>query len=88
MAAAVLIVSSAQEPALVRTGMTGRAEYLTIGPEYNLVLGLMCLDRAEKGGFSLVVDKGSDSTLKIVIYHRDGIDLTEQVIKEFDRQNK
>jgi outer membrane protein len=43
---------------------------------------------AEKGGFSLVVDKGSDSTLKIVIYHRDGIDLTEQVIKEFDRQNK
>ncbi|HET8580157.1 MAG TPA: OmpH family outer membrane protein [Nitrospiraceae bacterium] len=43
---------------------------------------------AEKGGFSLVVDKGSDTTLKIVIYNRDTIDLTDQVIKEFDRQNK
>ncbi len=43
---------------------------------------------AEKGGFSLVVDKGSDTTLKIVIYNRDGVDLTEPVIKEFDRQNK
>jgi outer membrane protein len=43
---------------------------------------------AEKGGFSVVVDKGSDTTLKIVIYNRDTIDLTEQVIKEFDRQNK
>ncbi|HKW86889.1 MAG TPA: OmpH family outer membrane protein [Nitrospiraceae bacterium] len=43
---------------------------------------------AEKGGYSLVVDKGSDNTLKIVIYNRDAIDLTEQVIKEFDRQNK
>jgi len=36
----------------------------------------------------LVVDKGSDTTLKIVIYNRDGVDLTEPVIKEFDRQNK
>ena len=43
---------------------------------------------AEKGGFSLVVDKGSEQTVKIVIYHKDTIDLTEQVIKEFDRTNK
>jgi outer membrane protein len=43
---------------------------------------------AEKGGYSLVVDKGSDTTLKIVIFHKDAIDLTDQVIKEFDRQNK
>lgn len=43
---------------------------------------------AEKGGFSLVVDKGSETTLKIVIYNKDGIDLTDQVIKEFDKQNK
>ena len=41
--AAVLIVSGDLEPALVRTGITKRAEYLTIGPEYNLVLGLMCM---------------------------------------------
>ena len=43
---------------------------------------------AEKGGYTLVVDKGSESTIKIVIYNRDALDLTEQVVKEFDRQNK
>jgi outer membrane protein len=42
---------------------------------------------AEKGGFALVVDKGSEQTVKIVIYSKDTIDLTEQVIKEFDRVN-
>ncbi len=43
---------------------------------------------AEKSGFTLVVDKGSEQTIKIVIYNKDTIDLTEQVIKEFDRANK
>lgn len=43
---------------------------------------------AEKGGFALVVDKGSEQTVKIVIYSKDTIDLTDQVIKEFDRTNK
>ena len=43
---------------------------------------------AEKNGVALVVDKGSDATIKIVIYNKDTIDLTEQVIKEFDKQNK
>lgn len=43
---------------------------------------------AEKGGVALVVDKGSEQTVKIVIYNKDTIDLTEQVIKEFDRVNK
>lgn len=42
---------------------------------------------AEKGGFALVLDKGSEQTVKIVIYNKDTIDLTEQVIKEFDRAN-
>ena len=40
---------------------------------------------AEKGGFSIVLDKGSEQTVKIVIYNKDTIDLTEQVIREFDR---
>jgi outer membrane protein len=35
-----------------------------------------------------VVDKGSDATIKIVIYNKETIDLTDQVIREFDRQNK
>ena len=42
---------------------------------------------AEKGGFAIVVDKGSEQTVKIVIYNKDTIDLTDQVIKEFDRVN-
>jgi outer membrane protein len=42
---------------------------------------------AEKSGFALVVDRGSEQTVKIVIYSKDTIDLTEQVIKEFDRVN-
>jgi len=43
---------------------------------------------AERNGVALVVDKGSDATIKIVIYNKDTIDLTDQVIKEFDKQNK
>jgi outer membrane protein len=43
---------------------------------------------ADKGGYQLVLDKGSEQTVKIVIYNKDAIDLTEQVIKEFDRVNK
>ena len=43
---------------------------------------------AEKGGFTMVVDKGSDTTIRIVIYARETLDLTDQVIKEFDRQNR
>ena len=42
---------------------------------------------AEKGGFALVVDRGSEQTVKIVIYNKDTIDLTDQVLKEFDRTN-
>ena len=42
---------------------------------------------AEKGGFSIVVDKGSEQTVKIVIYNKDTIDLTDQVIKAFDQTN-
>lgn len=43
---------------------------------------------ADKGGYQLVLDKGSEQTVKIVIFNKDTIDLTEQVIKEFDRNNK
>ncbi|GKS58542.1 outer membrane protein [Nitrospira sp.] len=43
---------------------------------------------AEKNGYTLVVDKGSEQTIKIVIYNKDTVDLTDMVIKEFDRVNK
>ena len=43
---------------------------------------------AKRHGFSLVVDKGSDTTLKIVLYNRKGLDITNEVVKEFDRRYK
>jgi len=43
---------------------------------------------AKRHGFDIVIDKGSKSTLKIVLYHRDGLDLTNEVIKEFNKRFK
>ncbi len=43
---------------------------------------------AKRHGFDVVIDKGSQSTLKIVLYHRDGLDLTNEVIKEFNKRFK
>lgn len=43
---------------------------------------------AEHNGYAAVIDKGNEATLRIVIYHHDAIDLTDQVVKEFDRRNK
>jgi outer membrane protein len=56
--------------------------------EYMKKISVATQTTAEKGGFSLVVDKGSEQTVKIVIYNKDTIDLTDQVVKEFDRTNK
>jgi outer membrane protein len=56
--------------------------------EYMKKIGAATKTVAEKGGYTLVVDKGSESTIKIVIYSRDTLDLTDQVVKEFDKQNK
>jgi outer membrane protein len=43
---------------------------------------------AQREGYIAVIDKGNEGVLKIVIYHQPGLDVTEQVVKEFDRQNK
>jgi len=43
---------------------------------------------AQKEGYTAVIDRGSESTVKIVVYGHPSVDLTEQIIKEFDRQNK
>jgi outer membrane protein len=42
----------------------------------------------EKNGYVAVIDKGSEAMLKIVLYHQPALDVTDQVVKEFDRQNK
>ncbi len=56
--------------------------------DYMKKIGAATKTVAVKNGFTLVVDKGSDSTIKIVIYNKDALDLTDEVIAEFDRQNK
>jgi outer membrane protein len=42
----------------------------------------------EKNGYVAVIDKGSEAAIKIVLYHQPALDVTDQVVKEFDRQNK
>ena len=42
----------------------------------------------EKNGFIAVIDKGNETAMKIVLYHQPALDMTDQVVKEFDRQNK
>jgi outer membrane protein len=42
----------------------------------------------EKNGFIAVIDKGNETAMKIVLYHQLALDVTDQVVKEFDRQNK
>lgn len=56
--------------------------------EYMKKIAVATQTVADKGGYQLVLDKGSEQTVKIVIFNKDTIDLTEQVIKEFDRTNK
>lgn len=43
---------------------------------------------AEKGGFTAVFDQGGVATIQVVLYAHPSVDLTEQVVKEFDRRNK
>jgi outer membrane protein len=43
---------------------------------------------AEKGGFTAVIDEGGVNTIQVVLYAHPSVDLTEQVVKEFDRRNK
>lgn len=43
---------------------------------------------AERKGFSLVIDKADNPMVKIVLYSRKGLDITNDVIKEFDRRFK
>ena len=42
----------------------------------------------EKNGYVAIIDKGNEVTMKIVLYYQPALDVTDQVVKEFDRQNK
>lgn len=43
---------------------------------------------AEKGRFAAVLDEGGTATIQVVLYAHPSIDLTDEVVKEFDRRNK
>ena len=42
---------------------------------------------AQKEGFVAVLDKGNEAMFRIVLYHQPALDVTDLVVKEFDRQN-
>jgi outer membrane protein len=42
----------------------------------------------EKTGFVAIIDKGNEVAMKIALYHQPALDVSDQVVKEFDRQNK
>ena len=41
---------------------------------------------ADRHKFSLIIDKGSEATLQIVLYSRKGLDITNEVVKEFNKK--
>ena len=43
---------------------------------------------AQREGYIAVIDRGSESAIRIVIYYQRGLDVTDLVVKEFDKQNK
>ncbi|SLM46192.1 putative Outer membrane chaperone Skp [Nitrospira japonica] len=43
---------------------------------------------AQREGYVAILDKGNEAAVRIVIYNQPALDLTEQVVKEFDKQNK
>lgn len=43
---------------------------------------------AKRDGFSLVIDKGNEAIMQIVIYASQGMDITDEVVKEFNKTYK
>lgn len=41
---------------------------------------------AQKEGFMAVLDRGNESMFRIVLYYQPALDVTDLVVKEFDRQ--
>jgi outer membrane protein len=43
---------------------------------------------AQKEGYLAILDKGNESLFRIVLYHQPALDVTDLVVKEFDRRNQ
>jgi outer membrane protein len=59
-----------------------------LGDEYLTKIKQVAADVAQREGYAAVMDKGNEATLKIVIYHSPAVDLTDPVVKEFDKRYK
>ncbi len=55
--------------------------------EYSRKIAAATQAVAQKEGYAAIIDKGNDSVLRVVLYHQAALDVTELVVKEFDRQN-
>lgn len=42
---------------------------------------------AQKEGYTAILDRGNEALIRIVLYHQPALDVTDSIIKEFDRQN-
>ncbi len=52
--------------------------------EYAKRIGAAALAVAQRRGYAAVLDEGAEGNLRIVIYHHRSVDMTDEVIKEFD----
>jgi outer membrane protein len=43
---------------------------------------------AQREGYVAIIDRGNEAMIRIVIYYQQGLDVTDHVVKEFDKQNK
>jgi len=43
---------------------------------------------AQREGYIAVIDRGNEALIRIGIYYQRGLDVTDQVVKEFDKLNK
>ena len=43
---------------------------------------------AQREGYIAIIDRGNEAMIRIVIYHQPALEVTDQVVKEFDKQNK
>lgn len=56
--------------------------------EYSKKIAEAAQTVAQKEGYLAILDKGNNASVRIVLYHQPALDVTDQVVKEFDRQNK
>lgn len=56
--------------------------------QYGKLIDEAALAVARRRGYAAVIDEGAEGNLKIVIYHQPSVDVTDEVIKEFDSRSK